>query len=295
MGLQSNSGGNSETIAAPPTVPEALKNAVVTVLRPLVGLLMEHGLTFPWLSGVLKSVFVDVAEKEFRLPDKRQTDSRITLLTGVHRKDVRRLRQQGDVTDEPRPPESVYLGAHLVAVWTSDERYLDLQGHPKPLTRQPRTNAPSFEKLVTSISKDIRPRAVLDELLRVGAVEIDDDDCIRLKAEAFIPSKGFDEKAYYFGRNIHDHIAAARHNVQGGEPPFLERSVYYDELSAESVRELDELARQEGMRMLQVINRRARELQAADQGGADTMRRINFGLYFYNDTELPDNENDDRS
>lgn len=276
-----------------PAVPESLKSAVVTVLRPLIGLLMEHGLTYPWLSGVLKSVFVDVAEKEFRLPDKRQTDSRVTLLTGVHRKDVRRLRRPESGMTEPKPPESVYLGAHLVAVWTSDERYLDLQGRPKPLTRQPRDNAPSFEKLVTSISKDIRPRAVLDELLRVNAVEIDEDDCVRLRTEAFIPSKGFDEKAYFLGRNVHDHIAAARHNVQGGEPPFLERSVYYDELSEESVRELDALARREGMRLLQTVNKRARELQAADRNAEQAMHRMNFGMYFYQAPEPSESQGED--
>lgn len=285
--------GKSESKPTAPAVPESLKTAVVTVLRPLVGLLMEHGLTYPWLSAVLKSVFVDVAEKEFRLPDKRQTDSRVTLLTGVHRKDVRRLRQQPGAAAESRPPESVYLGAHMVAVWTGDERFLDLQGNPKPLTRLPRDNAPSFEKLVTSISKDIRPRAVLDEMLRLGAVEFDDDDRVRLKTEAFIPSRGFDEKAYYLGRNVHDHIAAARHNVQGGEPPLLERSVYYDDLSPESVRELDELAHREGMKLLQLVNRRARELQAADERAADATHRVNFGLYFYRARQNPGSDGED--
>ena len=173
------------------TKPITASAAVTTVLRPLVGLLMENGLTYPWLSGVLKSVFVDVAEKEFRLPDKRQTDSRVTLLTGVHRKDVRRLRQAGE-TDEAGPPPSVFLGAQLVAVWTSDERFLDVQGSPKPLSRLPRDDVPSFEKLVTSVSKDIRPRAVLDEWLRLGAVEVDDEACVRLKTEAFVPAKGFE-------------------------------------------------------------------------------------------------------
>lgn len=292
MGSPDDPVGETEPKSAAPTVPGSLKTAVITVLRPLVGLLMEHGLTYPWLSGVLKSVFVDVADKEFRLPDKRQTDSRVTLLSGVHRKDVRRLRQQEAAT-EAGPPESVYLGAHLVAVWTSDERFLDLQGRPKPLTRLSSGTAPSFEKLVTSVSKDIRPRAVLDEWLRLGAVEVDDEDRVCLKTEAFVPSKGFDEKAYYLGRNVHDHIAVARHNVQGGNPPMLERSVYYDDLSAESVRELDELANQEGMRVLQVLNRRARELQAADKQATDPTHRVNFGVYFYRGRESLESNNNE--
>ena len=265
----------------------ALKSAVTRVMRPLVGLLMEHGLTYSWLSGLLKTVFVDVAEKEFRLPDKRQTDSRITLLTGVHRKDVRRFRRPGEDKTEGAPPTSVYLGAHLVAIWTSEERFLDSNGKPRPLPRLAREEGPNFEDLVTTVSKDIRPRAVLDEWLRLGAVEVDDDDQVLLKTEAFIPSKGFEEKTYYLGRNVHDHLAAARHNVQGGDPPLLERSVYYDELSGESVEELNELAHREGMKVLQEINRRARELQSRDSGAPGATRRINFGLYFFHESEPP--------
>jgi len=258
----------------------ALKSAVVRILRPLVGLLMEHGLTYPWLSNVLKSVFVEVADKEFRLRDKRQTDSRITLLTGVHRKDIRRLRDPA-AGSEQEPPSSVFLGAQLVAVWTSDPRFTDANGHPRALPRRGQDDQAGFDTLATSVNKDIRPRAVLDELLRVGAVQMDDRDYIELKTDAFIPSKGFEEKAYYLGQNVHDHIAAARHNVQDGAPPLLERSVYYDGLSPRSVRELEALAQHEGMRVLQILNRRARELQAGDKHASDAGHRINFGVYFY--------------
>lgn len=265
--------------------PPALVSAVKRVLRPLVGLLLDHNLTYTWLSGILKSIFVEVAEREFQLPGKQQTDSRITLLTGVHRKDVRRLRRETGA--DGAPPASIYLGAQLVALWISDDRFLDREGNPRPLPRRRRDGAESsFDDLVTTVSKDIRPRAVLDEWLRLGAVEIDAEDRVCLKAEAFVPAKGFEEKAYYFGRNLHDHMAAARHNVQGGEPPFLERSVYYDQLSPSSVKALAELSEQEGMKALKALNRRARQLQNRDQESADARRRMNFGIYFY-DSEDP--------
>jgi hypothetical protein len=143
--------------------------------------------------------------------------------------------------------------------------------------------------LVTSVNKDIRPRVVLDEWLRLGAVELDTRDRVCLKTEAFIPSHGFDEKAYYLGRNVHDHVAAARHNLQDGTPPMLERSVYYDELSPESVEKLEQLAREEAMKVLQRINRRARVLQAADRKAHGSRHRMNFGFYFYRE---PDSDED---
>jgi len=260
--------------------PPALVSAVKRVLRPLVGLLLDHNLTYNWLSGILKSIFVEVAEQEFRLSGKDQTDSRITLLTGVHRKDVRRLRREPAVDEAP--PASIYLGAQLVALWISEDRFLDPAGNPSPLPRRRHDGGePSFEDLVTSVSTDIRPRAVLDEWLRLEAVEIDDQDRVCLKTEAFVPAKGFEEKAYYFGRNLRDHMAAARHNVQGGEPPFLERSVYYDDLSPASVKALTELSEKEGMKALKTLNRRARQLQNRDRGSAEARHRMNFGIYFF--------------
>ena len=269
------------------TTTSVLAPAVEKLLRPLIGLLMEHGLTYTWLSGLLKSIYVDVAEKEFKLAGKAQTDSRITLLTGVHRKDVRRLRGT-PLVDVP-PPETVYLGAQLVARWTGEKRFLDKAGRPKPLPRlSTGKKSVDFEELVTSVSKDIRPRAVLDEWLRLGVVDIDEKDRVYLVEEAFIPIKGFEEKVFYLGRNIHDHLAAARHNVQGRTPSFLERSVYYDDLTAQSVDALAELSEQEAMRVLKAINSAAMKLQRKDSSSLSATRRMNFGVYFFNEVEEPE-------
>lgn len=273
--------------------PTALVTAVRRVLRPLVGFLLDHGLNYTWLTGQLKGLFVEVAEREFGLPGKAQTDSRITLLTGVHRKDVRRLRRAPP--DNEAPPASVFLGAQLVALWLGDDRFVNAEGRPRALSRRSEPNEdPSFEDLVTTVSTDIRPRAVLDEWLRLGTVEIDSEDRVRLKAEAFVPAKGFDEKAFYFGRNVHDHLAAARHNLGDRGPPFLERSVYYDDLSEKSVRTLATLAEEEAMKAIKVINRRAKQLQTRDRGKPGSDLRMNFGVYFYYPGQNePDPDNED--
>lgn len=265
--------------ARPPEPPAALRRALQVVLRPLVRLLVEQGVPFYQLAELLKSVYVDVALHDFPLESKGQTDSRVTLLTGVHRKDVKRLRTARRESSDP--PKSVALGALLVARWTGTTAFLDEEGRPRPLPRKA-SRGPSFEKLVASVSKDIRPRAVLDEWLRLGVAHLDGADRVCLNAEAFVPSRGYDEKAYYFGRSLHDHVAAAAHNLAGRKPAFLERSVYYPGLSKESVAELAKLAARAGMEALQAVNRRALELRRRDGANdQDADRRMNFGVYFY--------------
>jgi hypothetical protein len=265
----------------------ALTRAVKQLLRPLVGLLLDSGLTYNWLTKILKVIYVDVAEAEFSLEQKRQTDSRISLLTGVHRKDVRRLRSEDK--DNFEPPPSIFIGAQLVALWTTQSQFLGPSGQPAPLPRLSSNveddDTPSFETLVTLVSKDIRSRAILDEWLRLGAVSLDDDDRVRLEVDAFIPAKGFEEKAFYLGKNVHDHMAAARSNVQSVEPPFLERSVYYDQLSDASIEELAGLSEKAGMALLKKLNTRALQLQKRDIKSKNTGKRMNFGLYYFSDKD----------
>src|SRR5262249_10605606 len=156
--------------------------------------------------------YVDVASAEFPVEGRAQSDSRITLLTGVHRKDVKRLRT-GHQKTLGAAPRAASLGSQLIARWTTLPGYLDSTASPLPLPRA--GPPPSFESLVRSVNTDIRPRVVLDEWLRLGIAHIDAEDRVCLNVEAFIPPEGSDEMAYYFGRNIHDHLAAAVHNVLG--------------------------------------------------------------------------------
>src|SRR6185503_12297471 len=181
------------------TPPSALVAALRHLLRPLVRLLTAQAFTYPMLAELLKRIYVDEAVRHFGLDGEPPTDSRVTLLTGVHRKDVKRLRTER--TDEGQAmPEMVALGAQLAAAWTTRKELRDRKGQPRPLPRLARQGGSrSFEGLLASISKDIRARSLLDEWLRLGVVEIDDQDRVRLRSAAFVPSRGFEEKAFYFG------------------------------------------------------------------------------------------------
>ena len=131
------------------------------------------------------------------------------------------------------------------------------------------------------MSKDVGPRAILDELLRLGIVRIDSEDRVCLETSAFVPRRGLEEKAYYFGNNIHDHLATAAHNLRGDTPPKLERSVHYVNLSDESVELLAKSAEQLGMGALTRINRKADELKQRDRRKKIGGKTMTFGVYFH--------------
>jgi hypothetical protein len=267
----------------------ALVRALRQVLRPLVRVMLAQGITLPYMTELLKSLLVEVAEQDFRIDGKSVTDSRVSLLSGVHRKDVNRLRRI-DPADHDKVPSVVSLGGQLAAQWLGNPLYVDAQGQPKPLARYiSEAGAQSFEGLVAGVNSDIRSRVVLDEWLRLGVVHMDEQRRVCLNTQAFVPAKGFDEKAFYFGHNLHDHAAAAAHNLLGQEPPFMERSVHYSGLSTQSVALLAAQSQELGMQALLAVNKTAMEREKLDAASPDTARqRMTLGVYFYSQPAQPE-------
>ncbi|MGH1592084.1 DUF6502 family protein [Methylobacterium phyllosphaerae] len=254
------------------------------LLRPLVRLLVARGITFPGLTDLLRELYVNVAEYDFALAGKEQTDSRVSLLTGIHRKEVRRLRGAGAPVSAV--PAVVSRTSRIIARWIADPAFTDPQGQPLKLPRTAEGSAPSFESLVGGVTRDLRPRAVLDEWLDRGLAFTDPQDRIVLAEAAYVPRGDGAEgpQLYYFGRNLHDHIAAAVANIVGETPRFLERAVHYDGLSKELATKLEARAREIAMEALQQANREAHAACQTDPGGT---HRWNFGLYVYTEAAPP--------
>ena len=274
---------------SPKEFQAALERALRRALLPLVRLMLARGVNYGTVAEMLKSLFVEVADREFKLDTKRQTDSRVSLLTGVHRKDVKRLRRSPVDADKRAAPE-ISLGAQVIAAWNANPAFIDAEGLPRPLARFAQDGGDqSFEALVRSVSTDIHPRAVLDEWLRRGIAEISERNEVRLKAEAFIPEEGYAEKLFYLGHDLHDHAAASVNNIVGGKAPMFERCVHYDGLPAAAVDQLKDFAARQGMRALRAVNTRAAEaLAATREEPPPAPARMTFGVYFYEEALAPE-------
>ena len=260
--------------------PDTMMVPLRRLLRPLVRLLIRCGVTFPIAADILGTVYVDLATEE--LGPSNRSDSRVSLLTGVHRKEIRR--QRSLLPDEP-PPPLVTRNGMLIAVWLGSPGYTDAAGLPRPLPRAAE-HAPSFEHLVTSVTRDVRPRAVLDDWLSQGIVSIDAEDRVCLSVAAFLPQPGLEEQLFYFSRNLHDHIAAAVANVLAPDTaPFMDRSVHYDRLTPAAAVALEKLGRVVAQRALLEVNRQAMILAAEEAPAGIVTRRVNFGVYLYAEDE----------
>ncbi|MDX1776597.1 MAG: DUF6502 family protein, partial [Desulfobulbales bacterium] len=141
--------------------------AIIKLLRPLVQILLRNGVSYGTFADLAKWVFVDVATKEFALKKRKQSTSRVSVITGLSRREVTRVRKlpQPDITDST---EKHNRAARVIAAWRREPEFLDVNNKPLPLPME--GEGATFSGLVKRFSGNVPPRAVLDELVNVGTV-----------------------------------------------------------------------------------------------------------------------------
>jgi len=256
--------------------------AALRVMAPLVEMLLREGGTYPQFASALKKTFLDAAPGVLEASQVRVNDSSLSTLTGIHRKDVREWRVAGRPLPQARTFSAI---TEVFTRWANDPAYCDKRGRPRVLDR---LGGPgSFEALATSVSNDVRPHTLLQELIRLGVARrvetAGNKECdkVSLCADAFVPKEGSEEMLQLFADNVGDHLAAAAHNLQADADPMLEQSVFADGLRPESVEAMGTLARQIWSNAFHDIVRKAAVSVDKDreQPGAD--QRIRIGMYFY--------------
>jgi hypothetical protein len=244
------------------------------IMEPVVRWLLRSGVSYGTFADSLKPVFVAVARAELERSGARATHSALSVLSGVHRKDVRAL---ADAPSRPSPLRGVPLASQVFTRWLTDPAFHGADGHPMPLPRG--GAAPSFESLARAVSTDVHPRTVLDELLRLGLVAVE-QDVVSARAAGFVPAHGLADTTALFAANAADHIAAAVHNLTLDAPKFLEQSLYGSGLTQTSAEHLGEAARRAWAAAFATMAAEARARFDADVGKGGS-HRIRFGTYFY--------------
>jgi hypothetical protein len=256
----------------------ALLQAIERVVLPLARLAVAKGMPFSVVEAQLKQAFVQAArEAHPHLPTHRAV-SRIATTTGLNRREVTRLTQVRSSLPQRRP-----VAAELFARWANDRAYQDRRGRPRLLPRQ--GEALSFETLAQSVTRDVHPRSLLDELLRLGlAVHDAERDTVALVRDAFVPRGDAERMLGFLGDNVGDHLGAAVANVLSDGREHFEQAVFADELSVESIEQIRGLIgaqwRDVSAAMVPAIETLIEQDRVA---GRSQDRRLRIGLYSFTD------------
>ncbi len=265
---------------------QALSKAILKLLRPLIRLLLRNGVPYAGLAEMVKQVYIEVARTEFHVPGRKQSTSRISTITGMPRKEVKRLIQlEGNVDNDFI--ERHHRAARVVAGWVRDPAFLDAVGQPRLMLFSGQQT--SFSDLVRKFSGDVPPRAILDELIHVGVVEQQDGGYLRLMSRSYIPKSGEADKLGILGKDVAGLISTIDHNIQSaGKDPFFQRKVYYNNLPEEAVVELRQLLAEQGQQFVEKLDHwmAAHDRDTNPKVTGTGRKASGIGLYYFEDESI---------
>ena len=248
------------------TSSNRVERILSVIFVPISKLLIRNSIPLPSTVEHLKRSLVQAA-----IEGGATTDSLISLQTGVHRKDVKRLRE---LSENKMPGKYPIKGLAIVlSTWSNDDRFCDSSGKPRPL---PRAGTNGFDDLVRVCKIDLAPATVMQELQSQNLISQEDDGEITLLSPTFVAQTG-EAALKAFEATITDHIRVAIDNVLSpqGAPRKFDRVVRYSHLSATSVAKLEAEADKLAQAYLEHMNAIAHRLQSED----DASGRLSGGRF----------------
>ena len=262
---------------------QTLMAALASVIAPLSQLCVAKGITIQTFEEQVRKAFVQAARDAYSGPTgaaSTRLTSRISATTGLTRREVARLEREPEPTQSPRrsPVTEVFTR------WLADPALHDSSRKPMALPRQ--GPAPSFEALAQSVTRDVHPRSLLDELCRLRLAEHDvESDTVRLVRDAFVPRGDWPRMVAFLGDNVGDHLRAAAANVLGDGKQHIEQAIFADELSTVSLERARALMSEQWRTLLEQIAPRLEQLIEEDvQAGRPQNQSIRIGLFTWSQT-----------
>ena len=261
-------------------VKSIISSAMIRLLRPLIKILLRNDIPYGTFAELAKWVYVDVASKEFGIPGRKPTMSRVSVITGLSRKEVKRIQEISEPGDIGAS-EQYNRAARVISGWLQDERFTDGKGDPKELLFEGEEN--SFSALVKAYSGDVPPRAIRDELLRVAVIE-EMNGKIRLLTRGYIVREGDIEKLAIMGTDVGELLSTLHHNIANNPPDaYLQRKVSYDNIPDEALAELRDFIFNRGKDFVESMNH---EITRFDRDTNPSLKgngrnRAGIGIFYF--------------
>lgn len=264
--------------------------AIRKLMRPLVRMAIKRGISVNDIYVWLKAIYVEEAE-DFKIEGKKQSTSRIALLTGLDRKETARLRKLNQDMDAllQQQTKRTNRAVRAINAWQQEAVYSDAQGQPKVLPLY--GPSPSLESLVQTHCGDVSVVTVLSELEQAGLVEVLEGEQVTLKDTSYIPHEDNDELLFLMGQAAYDLLSTSAYNIeQQGKTSRLQLSVAYNRVNPEVLAKLKVLIEADSLELLQKLNRWL-DREVDHQGDATSEQyRAGVGIYYFEEAMDSDSE-----
>ena len=258
-------------------INSTLRSSCRALLRPIASVVLKCGMTWREFSELSKSVFVSVASDEFGIRGRPTNVSRMSILTGISRKEVKRQRE---LLAEPATSASPKTtdATRLLSGWHQDPTYIG--GDGDPLALRPEGNSPSFESLFHSYGGDTPMQTLLRELLNAGSVEKDNQGHYVAKRRYHMPVEMDPGSIRFFGTNLFDHANTLNNNVTGDtDKRRLEGFAVDDRIHPDAVADFSAYLDERGQQFLEEIDDWLSRHRLDPDDSNTTPVRLGLGVY----------------
>lgn len=258
---------------------KTLTAAILRLMYPLVRILLRNGVAYGTLAELVRKVYVDVAFREFAPAGKKQTVSRVSALTGLTRKEVKRL-LESDGANDSSSQARYNRAVRVIGGWMHDRRFLDTQGKPADLEIEGERK--SFARLVKDYSGDIPTMAMLSMLEEAGSIKVVKGR-VRLVRHAFVPGSDSVDKIRILGTDVYELITTIDHNlIAEPEDLLFQRKVSYDSIDPDALPKLKKLTFSKAQALLEQLDKQysSNELESGSKAKG---KYISLGIYYYED------------
>jgi len=273
---------------------EAVLSVFAELVRPLMRVAFEYGISASEIAGVVRRTFIQALESRLLEQKRATTDARLALVAGLTKSDVTALRQalRSGAPHSMRAPVSLDQVTNLLTVWHTHTGFSGAYGLAMELDLVPTHGSPrrSFQDLVDLACPGVDPEGLLDELVASGSVEIIESVTVRCLSRAYLPKEADVKRIEWMGRALSNVATSFVHNLlrTTQEPAYMERAVVSDEPLSEVGRDkFLAIAGERGQELLTELDTFLTRLAASER--SDTGKKYGVGVYFFEDrsTERP--------
>jgi hypothetical protein len=271
------------------SVKQTLLEAYRVLMGPLVRILLRQGISIAEFSEVIKAVYVEVALKDFKVSGRKATRTRIAVMTGLTRKEVKRV-----IDEVARERFELKTGVNrltrVLVGWHTDPDFTGPYGMPLELQYEAAVpGEPTVSELVKRHSGDMSPRSIIDELIRVSAVKETEAGWYRVLRRDYIPEAQGVHNFERTGGVVRNFVNTIDFNMTKSAPGkgrFERQAIADDGIRKQDVTIFDQYLRERCQVLLEEIDNWLTKLPKPDPKKGEEVIRTGVGVYHYMNDEL---------
>ena len=254
------------------------------LLLPVIRFLLRHGITWNEFSELSKEAYVAAARREYGIQGRPTNNSRVSLLTGLSRREVARVRNR--LLDDDAAAEGLQGNriSKVLTGWHVDSEFTGDDGQPNDLPATGPTG--SLQSLLKRYAGDLPHGAIRKEMQQRGLIEELEGGHLRVLKRDYVYSNLDPEIIHRMGATLHDHAATLEHNLNEDRlaPPRFEAMADNAMLSPKAFQKFQNLVESRGLSFLEEVDAWLSENEIDNtQDVAERTVRLGVGVYLIHD------------